>query len=342
MPRMVRARAGQHQRVDEIAIAELLALQSGVISRRQVLAAGGLDHEIARLLRRRIWARVHDGVYVDHTGEPSWQQFAWAAVLYYWPAVLDGASALTAHGVRATGNRQRGPRIEVAIDRRRSVAGEIGIAFTRRGDFGKQAQMNLSPPRVRVEHALLTVASRLESEDGAVGVLADACQSRHTTPERLLDALRKRPKLRRRQLLFSILEDVTSGAYSVLERRYLLRVERPHGLPTGARQRRVRAGRLVHYRDVEYVDLDTIVELDGRIGHEAITDRWADLDRDVDAAVRGALTVRIGWRQVLDSCRLAAAVGRILVARGWAGTPRPCRPGCAAAGVCADLPPSAA
>jgi hypothetical protein len=289
-----------------------------------------------------MWARVHDGVYVDHTGEPSWHQRAWAAVLYYWPAVLDGASALMASGVRATGTRYPVARIEVAIDRSRSVAGEVGIAFTRRADFERQALMNLSPPRVRVEHALLTVASRLEGEDAAVGVLADACQSRHTTPDRLLDALRKRPKLRRRHLLLSILEDVTSGSYSVLERRYLLRVERPHGLPTGTRQRRVRVGRLVHYRDVDYVELDTIVELDGRIGHEAITDRWADLDRDVDAAVRGALTVRIGWKQVLDSCRLAAAVGRILLARGWAGSPRPCRLGCAAAAVCADLPPSAA
>jgi hypothetical protein len=328
--------------MDEIAIAELLAMQSGVVSRRQVLAAGGCDHDIARHLRRRIWARIHEGVYVDHTGQPSWSQHAWAAVLYYWPAVLDGASALTAFGVRVAGARQPSPRIEVAIDRSRSVTGEVGIAFTRRADFEKQAQMNLCPPRVRVEHALLTVASRLQCADEAVGVLADACQSRHTTPDRLLEALRKRPKLRRRQLLLSVLEDVTSGAYSVLERRYLLRVERPHGLPTGARQRKVRSGRRVHYRDVDYVGLHTIVELDGRIGHEAITDRWADLDRDVDAAVRGALTLRIGWKQVLDPCRLAAAVGRILVARGWAGMPRPCRRGCVAAEVCADLPPSAA
>jgi hypothetical protein len=74
------------QGMNELAIAELLALQSGVISRPQVLAAGGCDHDIARHLRRRIWARIHDGVYVDHTGEPSWKQRAWAAVLYYWPA----------------------------------------------------------------------------------------------------------------------------------------------------------------------------------------------------------------------------------------------------------------
>jgi hypothetical protein len=328
--------------MNEVTIAELLALQSGVISRRQVLAAGGCDPDIARHLRRRIWARIHDGVYVDHTGEPSWKQRAWAAVLYYWPAVLDGASALKACGVRITDARRPSMGVEVAIDRTRSVADEDGIRVTRRADFENQAQMNLCPPRVRVEHALLSVASRMQSEDGAVGVLADACQSRHTTPDRLLDALRQRQRLPRRRLVLSVLEDVTSGAYSVLERRYLLRVERPHGLPTGTRQRKIRAGRRTHYRDVDYVGLHTIVELDGRLGHEAVTDRWADLDRDVDAAVRGALTVRVGWKQVLDPCRLAAAVGRILEARGWAGSPRPCQPGCAVAEVCADLPPPAA
>ena len=97
----------------------MLALQYGVISRRQVLAAGGRDHDIARQLRRRIWARVHEGVYVDHTGEPSRKQLAWAAVLYHWPAALDGAAALEAHGVRATGAR-RSSGIEVVIDRTRS------------------------------------------------------------------------------------------------------------------------------------------------------------------------------------------------------------------------------
>jgi len=65
-----------------------------------------------------------------------------------------------------------------------------------------------------------------------------------------------------------------------------------------------------------------------RLGHEWNADRWADLDRDIDSAVAGDLTLRVGWRQVLDPCRMAAAVARVLLARGWAGQPRGCRPGC--------------
>ena len=77
----------------------------------------------------------------------------------------------------------------------------------------------------------------------------------------------------------------------------------------------------------------TVVELDGRIGHEGVEDGWADLDRDLASAVAGDLTLRAGWKQVLDECRLAAIVAQVLVRRGWPGPPRPCRPDCAVASV---------
>jgi hypothetical protein len=117
--------------------------------------------------------------------------------------------------------------------------------------------------------------------------------------------------------MLEILRDVDAGAYSVLERHYLVRVERPHGLPTGKRQRRVHQGTSPAFRDVDYVDLSTLVELDGRLGHEEARDRWTDLDRDLSAVVAGELTLRVGWGQVLEPCRLACIVGGILIARGW-------------------------
>jgi hypothetical protein len=57
-------------------LARHLALQAGVISRRQALSAGLEPHDVRRLLRRREWALLHPGVYVDHTGTPSWLQRA--------------------------------------------------------------------------------------------------------------------------------------------------------------------------------------------------------------------------------------------------------------------------
>ncbi len=77
-----------------------------------------------------------------------------------------------------------------------------------------------------------------------------------------------------------------------------------------------------------YVGLDANVELDGRLGHDRAVDRWADLERDLVSAQTGELTVRVGWLQVLEAHRLAAALGAILQARGWRGRPHPCGPDC--------------
>jgi len=189
-------------------------------------------------------------------------------------------------------------------------------------------QANLSPPRVRLERAVLDLAARARAESAAVALLADACQTRRTTPARLAEELRKQTRLPRRRLLLDILEDVASGAYSVLERDYLRRVEIAHGLPVAERQRRVSSGSSACYRDVEYIDTGLIVELDGRLGHEKPTDRWLDLDRDVAAATEQSMTVRLGWHQVLEPCRVAEALVRILLARGWTGAPRGCHSGC--------------
>lgn len=301
--------------------------QRGVIARGQVLAAGGRDNDIQRMVRRRELTRVFEGVYVDHTGALTSEQRAWAAVLYAAPSALAGRDALRAHGVRGfDGEAEQSVQLVVAGTRR--VTPQPGIELRRLTTFDTDVQHHLSPPRLRIEPAALDVAAAEPTEDGAVAVLADVCQSRRSTAGRLLTALTGRSRLRHRALLHAILQDVAAGAYSALERRFLIRVERAHGLPTGARQRLVRPGRKPYYRDVSYVGLGTEVELDGRLGHSLARDRWADLERDLIAAVAGSLTVRVGWLQAVEACRLAATLGELLRARGWRGRPRPCGPRC--------------
>lgn len=301
--------------------------QMGVVSRRQLLSAGLDDNDIERLVRRRQLSRIHPGVYIDHTGPPTWQQRAWAAVLYYWPAALFGRTALAAEGLLT--EPAGSIPIEVAVSQGRRVREVAGVNVHRISGIDRLVQTNRSPPRLRLEHSVLDAASAAADEAGAVVILADACQSRRTTASRLADALRIRPRLARRRFLQLVLDDVAAGAFSLLEHRYLTRVERPHRLPTAARQRQVRMGRSSAYRDVEYRGLKLVVELDGRLGHEWTADRWNDMDRDVDSVVAGVVTIRVGWRQVLEPCRLAAAVERVLLARGWDGPARPCGASCA-------------
>ena len=326
--------------VDEEAVSELLQTQGGVIARRQLLALEVTDSEIERKLRRREWARVHPGVYVEHTGPLTWLQRAWAAVLFYAPAALAGSSALRAAKLRGHGQADAAP-IRVCVDSARTVRGRPGITVERIGAWESRVQEQLSPPRQRLEHALVLAASAKPGEDAAVALLADAVQQGRTTAGRLAAALESCSRLKHRRLLLEILRDVDAGAYSVLERNYLLRVERPHGLPTGKRQRRVHQGRHPAFRDVDYVDLGAVVELDGRLGHEEATDRWADLDRDLLAVVAGELTLRAGWGQVLDPCRLAVIVGGVLVARGWISTLRACSETCPVSDLATSSAPGA-
>lgn len=90
-----------------------------------------------------------------------------------------------------------------------------------------------------------------------------------------------------------VLEDVATGVYSVLEHRYLTRVERPHGLPTARRQRVVRAGRGPAYRDVEYPTIGLVVELDGRLGHD--WPKTAGMTWSATSPVSWPVTPQCGW-----------------------------------------------
>lgn len=158
----------------------------------------------------------------------------------------------------------------------------------------------------------------------AISTLADAVQARLTLAPRIREALATRTRIARRDFLDGVLDDIGHGTCSVLEHGYLDRVERPHGLPTAHRQLRPSA-RGPLYRDADYADYGALVELDGRLFHDHAEGRDADLDRDLDAAIDGQVTVRLGWGQVYGRpCRTARKVGLLLQQRGWDGDVLPC------------------
>ena len=298
--------------------------QSGLIARRQAMGAGLSTSDIARRIRRREWAMVHPGVFVDHTGELSWLQRAWAAVLYSWPAALCHESAIRA--AEGPGRRDRDDAVvHVAVARSRHLVAPPGVRLHRSAVLLENVRWNLGPPRVRYEDAVLDAAADATSDLRSVAILADACGSRRTTALRLLAVAEARARLPRRTWLTGILTDVASGTCSVLEHGYLTRVERPHGLPRGERQVSHRHDATQVFRDVEYRRAGVVVELDGRLFHSSVAKRDADMDRDLDAASEGRETLRVSYGQVFDrACWTAGRVGAVLTRNGWAGTPRPC------------------
>lgn len=290
----------------------LLLSQDGVVTRSQLHVLGVLPHELKRMLRRRELARIHPGVFVDHTGPPSQQQLAWAAVLHA------GRSALY------LGSAEDPPTpgtIHVAIDQDRRVRAVTGVEIHRVEELEGKVDWLASPARVRFEDNVLEQAHRAGTEIDAIALLTGAVGSRRTTGKRLRAALSRRTRTRRPALVEAVLSDLEAGTCSVLEHGYLTRVERAHGLPEGRRQSRRSGDRGNEYRDVDYDEFGLVVELEGRVGHASWEAQGRDADRDLDDHAAGQESVRLRWGQVFKTpCRTADRLARILSRRGWTGT----------------------
>lgn len=263
--------------------------QEGVVSRRQLLDAGTSAADIRRLLRRRELHPVHPGVYVDHTGPPTWHQRAWAAVLSVWPAALAGESALVAH---ENGPFDQRRPVEVAVPHGRHVTPPEGVTVTRMRHFDENVEWHRRPPLVAYDAAVLDVAIARARPLDRIATLAKAVGTRRTTAERLRERLEDRPR---------VPIDAGSGASwptsataptRPLEHGYLTNVERAHGLPAARRQVRHVGDDSVRYSDVEVRRV--VIELDGRAFHGSAHQRDLDLDRDLESAVSARIALRLG------------------------------------------------
>jgi hypothetical protein len=296
--------------------------QSGVVARRQVLELGGTDADIARMLRRHELTQAHPGVYVDHNGPLTPSQRLWVPVLARWPAALAQESAL--------GENSNGP-LHLAVDRDRHVDPLPGVEIHRVTDLRGRVDWRTMPPQMRVDEAVIdTMVARLDEDDvaEAFAVFARAC-FRRTNPERIARTLARRARVRHRRMITALVEDRRTGACSVLERGYLHRVERPHGLPRGNRQFRSTASGSATDQDVRYDEYGVVVELDGRTHYDSAASRDADAKRDLaELATAEALTARVTYGLVFGGqCATARWVGAVLAKRGWAGVLRQC-PNC--------------
>lgn len=167
--------------------------------------------------------------------------------------------------------------------------------------------------------------------DEAVGLLADAVSRRKATVAELADELHRRYRHRHRAILRIALGAVDAGAQTLLEVKFRERVLLQHGLPEMTMQVGDQIDGWSIRRDFEHEATSTIIEVDGRLGHEG-AGRRADYRRDRRAASRGAVTLRADWVDIeIDPCGLAADVVGTLRSRGWVGDASPCSPTCAVA-----------
>jgi very-short-patch-repair endonuclease len=304
---------------------QLIDLQRGVLARWQAAAVELTPTNIDSLLRSGRWQPLQRGVYATFSGQPGRDAELWAAVLRVGPqAVLSHQTAAELDGL--TGGRSAVIHVQVPANAR--VDPIPGIRIHRSERLAEARHPSRTPPRTRIEETVLDLTQAAKSIDGAFGWLCQACGSRLTTPELLLAALAKRPKVRWRGILLSALDDINDGAHSVLEVRYVRDVERPHGLPRARRQARVTrsSGRI--YLDNLVKRYRTCIELDGKAAHP-VAERWRDIARDNASAADGMITLRYGWSDVTERpCQTAAQIAAVLGKRGWTGLATPCGRSC--------------
>jgi hypothetical protein len=306
---------------------ELANSQDGVITRKQALVGGMSADAIEGLLRAGRWQTLRRGVYFIFTGRPSREANLWAALSRC------GSDAVLSHQTAAELSKlidDHSSLIHVTIGEHRRISPVAGVVVHHSNRLDYAVHPSLQPPRTRIEETVLDLVDGVTTFDAAFGLACTACQRRLTTASRLADAMRKRTRIRWRNELNEAFGAIGSGVHSVLEYRYVHRVERPHGLPTAARQARLADDGRRRYLDNLYGDYGLCVEVDG---HQAHPDdqRWHDLRRINAITEQGLTTLRYGWIDVARwPCQTAGQIGSVLRNLGWPGPVRPCNPTCPA------------
>ncbi|CAN7263885.1 type IV toxin-antitoxin system AbiEi family antitoxin domain-containing protein [Knoellia sp. LjRoot47] len=305
--------------------------QRDLLTRAQCLAAGLTDDTLRWRVDSGRWKRLHTGVYLTVPGRDDWRTSALAALLFVDVPGLECAAAF-ADTTAATwwGLTSRPPSVvTIVVPARRRVAAPPGVVLRRSTRWVGYLDELEEPARTTVAATVLDCAAQGDA-DAALRWVTSAVQGRRVNVGQLRAELGRRRGHPHRPLLRDVLGDVEEGAESPAEVRYIRDVERAHGLPAGERQGVTDAGRRRHH-DNRYAAYRLVVEVDGRVGHERWADRVRDGQRDREVAIGGDVTLRVFWPDVTSgACRTAAEVGTILQARGWVGSPHPCRSrGCA-------------
>lgn len=272
--------------------------QAGVVTIEQVRAAGVPLHVIKRLIRDEVWFPISRGVYRIGRFEYGWESRAWAGVLIGGEGAMLGG---TAAGYLWDLMDQPPEEIRVKVHFDCRPRNREPWVFQRSRRIAKS---HGEPPRLSLPDTLIDLWR--DEPDNMARWVGTAVRVHKTSITSILHAVEGYPGLPGRAALITMLEDQKRGVHSRLEKEYEQRVERPHGLPRGERQKRSGKYRI----DVCYGKL--IVELDGRLGHDGES-RFRDMERDNYHLLQGKVTLRFGWHDVTRrACEVSRQVSSVL------------------------------
>jgi hypothetical protein len=264
----------QDRTVEEV-LGRIARRQHGVVTRKQLLAAGISKEEIRRRIQKGTLLVVHRGVYRVGHRAPSIEARYLAAVLACGDgAVLSGEAAGYLWGlVKGTA-----PPPEVTAPTTRRIRG-VRTRRARRRDT--EATTRNGIPITTVPRTLVDLSSLLSSDD-----LARACHEagvlHGTTPRHVEDTLRNRPNTPGAKQLRRVMHGDVHVTLSRLERRFLQRLGEA-GLPSPVTNKPA-GGRRV---DCRWPDHHLTVELDSYRYHGSRHAWETDRRREREAYARG-------------------------------------------------------
>jgi hypothetical protein len=281
-----------------------------LVTRAQLTAAGMTRWSVAHWVESGRWQLLSPTVIATTTGQLNDEQRIWHAVLHAGDGAMAGG--LTAASLTGLRNWHR-DEINVLVPYARGRPSPLAdVRFVR---IRRSLRAAGSPPRCRIEPAVLLFAAADRSERTAQGVLAAVVQQQLTSPEGLLEWLDRLAPLRRAATLRRAIEDIAGGAQSLAEMD-VKRMCRDFGLtkPTRQVKRRDADGR-VRYTDCEWQLPDgrtLVLEVDGGFHMEA--EHWEDdLARQRALAATDRIIVRCTARELRDE---PERVARDLLALG--------------------------
>lgn len=271
-----------------VAVRRLADGQGGVVSRRQVYAAGITRWEVRGRVRAGRWQLVGDQSVCLHSGPIGTTGHQWVAVFQGGPrACLDGASALVASGLL----RFEVERVRVSVPPGATVRRNrrYDIRQTRR--WRAEDVTPIGIPRTRPAVAAVRAGLWAVSDRQATYVVTLVVQQGLATAEAIGDELLHVRRDKRRTLLHAVVNELLDGARSLGELD-VARELRRRGLPPPERQVLRRDDRNRYYLDLYWPAYGLVVEIDG-IHHTWATNVVGDALRQNALALDGDTVLRL-------------------------------------------------
>ena len=269
--------------------------QAGVIAREQLLRSGVTEASTQTMIALQELVPLQCGVYQHRSGKPTQLQRMWAASLWSGGGVISHRSAAALWRLPVDEH----PQVHVTVDDRRYRLRAAGVTL-HRVPLSRVETCRFDGLPVTTRSRTLVDLLRTEPIQRGRGLLDRAVQLGWVSAEDLRRSLRDGPGRTGNTRLRELLAGLEPGADAESE-RVLHRLLRRAGISGWRKQHTVRLRHRTVYLDVAFPKLTLGIEVDGKLAHDELSDRFEDdRSRQNELVAAGWTILRFTWRQLHD------------------------------------------